>query len=74
MSWEHTDISLAPRAGRADELRNEAIGASQRRELMRAKRSQRLDSMRSRLAGTLLRLADLITPADQAPAEALPSE
>ena len=74
MSWEHTDISLAPRAGRADELRDDAARSRQRRELMRQSRGQRAQSIRSRIANRLVVLADLITPTEGPSAEVLPAE
>ena len=58
MSWEHTDFSMAPRAGRLDELRNEAGIDEQLRELIREKRSQRVQAIRSHLVKGLTAVAN----------------
>ena len=65
MSWEHTDIAMAPRAGRADELRTEAARYKQGREIIRQRRSRMLYSLRSWLSEGLVTLVDWITPPEQ---------
>ena len=65
MSWEHTDIAMAPRAGRADELRTEAVRYKQGREIIRQRRSRMLYSLRSWLSEGLVTLVDWITPPEQ---------
>ena len=49
MNWEHTDFSMAPRAGRLDELRSEAAGSRSVRDLIKENRSRRINSIRSHL-------------------------
>lgn len=66
MNWEHTDIAMAPRAGRVDELRAEAANYRQIRGLIREKRSTRFVSLRSRLAARVAALGGLIRPNEQA--------
>jgi hypothetical protein len=41
MNWEHTHLAMAPKAGRAEELRNEATAYRQSRELTKKRISQR---------------------------------
>jgi hypothetical protein len=65
MSWEHTDIAMAPRAGRADELRTEAARYKQGSEIIRQRRSRMFYSLRSRLSVGLATLVDWITPPEQ---------
>ena len=65
MSWEHTDIAMAPRAGRADELRAEAARSKQGREIIRQRRSQMFYSLRSLLYEGFSPLVDWITPPEQ---------
>ena len=66
MNWEYTDIALAPRAGKVDELRNEAASHRQSRDLIRAKKSQRVYSIRSRLAARLAAPVDKTVTVSQA--------
>ncbi len=60
MSWEHTDFSMAPRAGRLDELRNEAGIDGQLRELIKERRSQRIQAIRSHLVKGLTAVTKLV--------------
>jgi hypothetical protein len=66
MNWEYTDIALAPRAGKVDELRNEAASHRQSRDLIRGKRSQRVYSLRFRLAAGLAAPVDKTVTVSQA--------
>ena len=74
MSWEHTDISMAPRAGRAAELRAEAARAREGRKIIRQRRSRMFYSLRSRLSERLATLVDWITPPEQPPTEILSAD
>ena len=74
MSWEHTDIAMAPRAGRADELRTEAARYKQGREIIRQRRSRMLYSLRSWLSEGLVTLVDWITPPEQPSTEVLSTD
>jgi hypothetical protein len=62
MSWEYTDINMAPRSGRAAELRGEASRERPYRELLKQKRSQRSLSLRSRVSHGLAALGNMISP------------
>lgn len=62
MSWEYTDINMAPRAGRAAELRGEASRDRLYRELLKQKRSQRALSLRTRVSHGLEVLGSMISP------------
>ncbi len=62
MSWEYTDINMAPRSGRATELRAEASRERLYRELLKQKRSQRSFSLRSRVSHGLATLGSRISP------------
>ena len=64
MSWEHMDISMAPRAGRIDEFRNEAARDRRVLHLIRDKRSRRARAIRSRFAEGLAALAGRIAPSE----------
>lgn len=74
MSWEDTDISMAPRAGRAAELRAEAARSREGRKIIRQRRSRMFYSLRSRLSERLATLVDWITPPEQPPTEILPAD
>ena len=74
MNWEHTELSLAPRAGRIDELRSEAASHRQYREVMRAQRPRRSFSLRSRLAKWFAALSDLVAPSERTPASSRSTE
>ena len=74
MSWEHTDIAMAPRAGRADELRTEAARSKQGREIIRQRRSRMFYSLRSQLSERLSTLVDWITPSERPPAGVLSAD
>ena len=74
MSWEQTDIAMAPRAGRADELRTEAARYKQGREIIRQRRSQMFYSLRSRLSEGLATVVDWITPPERPPTEVLSAD
>ncbi len=60
MNWEHTDPSMAPRAGRVDELRNEAASYRQSRDLIKKRRSRRAQALRAGLGRGLAALPNLI--------------
>ena len=62
MSWEHTDISMAPRTGRLDELRSQGTNSQQLRDVIKENRSRRIHSIRSQVVKGLLAVADLIAP------------
>ena len=64
MSWEHTDISMAARAGRLDELRSQGTNSQQLRDLIKENRSRRIHSIRSQVVKGLLAVADLIAPSE----------
>ena len=49
MNWEHTHLALAPRAGRVDQLRDEATSYRQSRDLLKDRRSRRSAALRDRL-------------------------
>jgi hypothetical protein len=74
MSWEHTDISMAPRVGRIDELRDQATHHRQVRDLINQNRIRRVRAIRSRFAQGLASVANRIAPTDQPTAQALTSD
>lgn len=74
MSWEHTDISMAPRAGRIDELRNQAAHHRHVRDLINQNRIHRVHVIRSRLAQGLASLSNRIAPTDQPATQALAAD
>lgn len=74
MSWEHTDISMAPRAGRIGELRNQATHHRQVRDLINHNRTRRVRAIRSRLAEGLASLSYWIAPTDQPATQALAAD
>ena len=65
MNWEYMDISVAPRAGRIDEFRNQAARDRRVRDLIKENRSRRVRAIRSRFAEGLAALADRIAPSEQ---------
>lgn len=67
MSWEYTEIHMAPRAGRATELRGEAARERLYREILKQKRSQRWFSLRSRVSEGLMALAKMMSPPEPPP-------
>jgi hypothetical protein len=73
MSWEYTDIHMAPRSGRAAELRGEATRERPYRELLKQKRSQRSFSLRSRVAHGLAALGSMISPHEPSSARVTPA-
>lgn len=74
MSWEYTDINMAPRAGRAAELRGEASRERLYRELLKQKRSQRWFSLRSRGSEGLAALASMISPTELPPTQGISAD
>ena len=62
MNWEYTDISMAARAGRTDDLRNQATRHRQVRGLIKENRIRRVRALRSHLAEGVTALAGLIAP------------
>ncbi len=49
MNWEHSHLSMAPRAGRVDELRAEAASHRQAHHLIERRRSRTAEGLRSRV-------------------------
>ena len=74
MNWEHTDISMAARAGRTDDLRNQATRHRQVRGLIKENRIRRVRALRSHFAERVTALADLIAPSERQPAQALSTD
>ena len=74
MNWEHTDLSMAPKVGTIDELRNQATRHRQVRHLIIEKRSRRVHALRSRFASGLAALAHLIAPSEQPPVQVVPAD
>lgn len=74
MNWEHTDISMAPRAGRLDELRSQGVAGQQLRDLMNERRSHRIHLIRAQFARGLKVVANLFAQHQQQTGEVLSTE
>ena len=74
MSWEHTDYSMAPRAGRLDELRSQGVAGQQLRDLMNERRSRRIHLIRAQVVRGLTVIANLIAKPPQQTREVLSAE
>ncbi len=74
MSWENTDINMAPRAGRASELRGEASRERLYREIVKQKRSQRSLMLQSRVSGVLAGLPGWIKLSERPPTQVIAAD
>ena len=74
MSWEHTDYSMAPLAGRLDELRSQGVAGQQLRDLMNERRSRRTHLIRAHVVRGLTVIANLIAKPQQKTREVLSTE
>jgi len=72
MNWEHTDYSMAPRAGRLDELRSQGVAGQELRDLMNERRSHRIHLIGAQFARGLKVVANLF--AQHQTGEVLPTE
>lgn len=65
MNWEHMDISMAPRAGRIDEFRNQAARDRRVLHLIKENRGRRARAIQYRVAKGLAALAGRTAPSEQ---------
>ena len=49
MNWEHTHLTMAPGAGKVEQLRGEATAYRRSRDLLKETRSHRAHTLRDRL-------------------------
>ena len=59
MNWQHTYLAMAPRAGRVDQLRDEANSYRQSRALLNEESPYRAHALRNRLAEWSVALRNL---------------
>ena len=74
MNWQYTDVSMAARAGRTDDLRNQATRHRQVRGLIKENRVRRVRAFRSHFAEWVAALAGLIAPSERQPVKALSTD
>ena len=74
MNWEYTDVSMAARAGRTDDLRNQATRHRQVGGLIKENRIRRVRTLRSHLAERVTAFAGLIAPSERQPVQALTTD